>query len=1719
MLLLSDYKILEKISRYSDIQVFRAERQSDKRKVLLKITEENSSIDNNVYPIGDEMAISNTYQIKGLAHIIQVEPYHNRHIVVMEDIEGITLEKYLLEHEVNMESAIKIIIGITEVLQLFSDNGFIHRELTPAHLLINPKNCEISFIEFSMVTTDVNLGRRGDEIFIRKGALSYISPEQTGRIYSDTDIRSDFYSLGAIFYQLVTGKTPFEAEDDLALIHCHIAKDPVPPHSLNVSISITISKIIIKLLSKNKDERYQSTYGLLADLKNCLLQITTHGSIHPFEICKYDFSGKLYSSKKFFGRENEVESLLEAYNQVGSGEVQVILIEGYSGVGKSTLVQQLREVARLDGRIYIESKFDQFHTNIPYYGFIHAIEGFINYILAQDVGIVEVWRHKILEAVGINGQVLIDVVPHLELLIGTQQAVPEVEPTETQNRFDYVFTNFIKSICQKDFPLIIFFDDLQWSDAASSNLLKTITKNKSLQSLLFIGAYRKNELIDNSSICAAIEGIQKEGCIIRKILLTPLPLKNAQEIIYERLKYDSKNEKELIDLVYKKSQGNPFFINVILNWLYTENILHFNFTGFHWDWDPSEVSLLKLNENIVELMAHKIQKLPEKTQNTLKLAACLGYQVDLYLLSVLLDTQSVDIENLMKPAVQEDLVFIDERSFRFTHDRIQQAAYSLIPSSEKKNIHLGIGNALVDKIGKSIINNYIFEIAHQLTLGIDWTEKRKQREDFAILFLDACIKAKNSAAYRSSLEYVRSGIAILTNDIWQENYPLALQFYTEAAESAFLSSQYELMEEWIEVVLMNAVTVLDKVKVYEIRIKSFTAQHKLFDAVQTSLEVLQLLKIVFPSKPHKFHVLFALFKVQLALKGRSIERLNDLPSMSNSEAEAGTRLLVSVGSAVYFAKPALLPLFATKAFYLLIRYGNSPYSGVACSAYALIIIAGLRELTAGSRLGRLAQRLSEKFEGSSLKCQTRMMYNSYVAHLTIPLKSTLEPLYNNYWYGLENGNIEFASYSAYIYCYSAFFCGKNLKDVKEESIKFYERLQFLKHESAFYMHKIFTQAVINLHETVSDPIRLNGRIHNEAEISPHYEETETAVCILHLYKTVLSFLFENPVEGLKNAKETEIRLESLAGSSQIPIFYFYDSLIKLSLLSGEREANKKHQLSSVNRNIKILKKYAKVGPSNCLHKLLLVRAELNRVLGKIERASTLYDQAINEAQDNEYINELALICELAGKFYLHHNRHVMAQHYLLQAYKFYQQWGAVSKLKYMKDKYVDLFEKEEFETALESLPTIVDESKTQSPYKFNSRVLDLHSIIKSATAISSEVQLEKLLRKLIKIAVENAGAQYGYLILKKEQGFFIEAQGSISADEEVILESLPLKGNKIISESIIHYTALTKNKFVLEDTFLSTHFSSDPVLKKQNLKSVLCIPIIHQRDIIGLLYFENNLIANAFTEDRIEVIELLSAQIAISLQNALNEQKKVIAFEERENLLKKINLHQQELLKTKLEIQEQTYHNMSLELHDNIGQILTLIKLNINTIDLNSPEEALDKISESKKLLSKVIQDLRDLSKTLNADFLEKIGLSDAIAQQLQFLNRTGLFKTQIRVQGTVTKLDAQREILLFRVIQEILNNILKHSGASVINVIMEYSRESLTIEIGDNGKGFKVDDQRLQANAGLGIRNIFNRLTLIQGKIDFISGSGEGTIVRIEIPLGNWSYSDEQSTLESKIG
>jgi PAS domain S-box-containing protein len=1526
MINLAGYSVIEKIYEGARSIVYRGHRTTDRQPVVLKTHKTDYPTPTQLGRLKHECEIGQSFDSPRIIKYHGTEKYQNNLYLITEDFGATALSEIIPSQGVELATFLRIAVQLAEALGEIHRKNVIHKDIKPRNILINPQAEIVKIIDFGLSS---QLNRENQQILspgVLEGTLAYISPEQTGRMNRAVDYRTDFYSLGVTFYQLLTGSVPFQATDPMELVHAHIARMPVSPRRLNPDIPQVVSDIVLKLLAKTAEERYQSAHGLKADLEICIRQWQAQGRIEPFALGQYDISERFQIPQKLYGREEEIQTLLAAFDRIGTppGRVEIMLVSGQSGIGKSVLVNEIHKPIVRQRGYFILGKFDQFQRNIPYNAILRAFQDLVRQLLTESEEKINLWRERLLAALGPNGQIIIDVIPDVALIIGPQPPVKDVGPEEAQNRFNLVFQAFIGVFAKQEHPLVIFLDDLQWVDAASLKLIHLITTNPDSEYLFFIGAYRENEVSSTHPLRLTLDEIEQAKVTLNRIFLGPLDARHVTELICATLACQPDEAAPLTQLVLNKTGGNPFFVNQFLTTLYEEKRLTFvppamprsdtsespvpavlptaGRPGDHtyrggWHWDLEQIEAMAITDNVVELMAGKIQKLPGQTQHVLQLAACIGNQFDLITLARVNEASLGDTSHNLWIAIQEGLILqmgqwtdgqigefsnghkpkANELLARFLHDRVQQAAYSLIPAGHEQAIHYKVGQLLLRHTTAGERDEKIFDIVNQLNFGLDLIREPAEQKELAELNLVAGRKAKAAAAYEPALKYLAMGLKLLNlnPDHWQTDYELSLALYTEAAEAAYLCTNFAEMETLTAHVLQQAKTLLDKVKAQEIRIHSYMAQNEMLEAIETARQVLKLLDISLPQQPNQPHIILGLIRTKLALGRKRVEDLEKLPEMTDPDKLAALRILMSSASAAYIATPQMFPLIVCHIVRLSVKYGNAPLSGFGYVTYGLILAGALGQIKSGYEFGQFAQRLMERLQAKELKAKLTTVFHGFISHWQEPAQVSLAPLLEGYQSGLETGDLEYAANNVLMYCYNAFACGRKLDWLEPEVDKYLHVMEKFKQERPLRGHRLRKQLILNLTGRAEHVLRFKGEAYDEETMLPRLIEAndQTETCVYYVYKSMFSYLFHDYEAALEYAELAAQNLEAILGQILIPVQNCFHSLALLALYPAAPPAKQKQYLKTVRANQKKLKKWADHAPANCQHKYHLVEAEYARVTQDNEKAMIAYRQAINLAKMHEYIHEEALANELAALFYLANDFTNIAKTYMFDARYAYLHWGASAKVQHLDQKYARLLSHISSDTTATydiTAESRLSGSSSQTTPGGRSDVLDLQTVIKASQAISGEIMLGTLLEKLMEIVIENAGAQTGFLILEKEGQLVIEAEGRVDKTEVTVLQSTPVgtAENPDLSVAIVNYVYRTRENVVLNDATETGPFSQDAYVIQNRPVSILCTPLINQGKLSGILYLENKATTGAFTPARLELLKLLSAQIAISIENA-----------------------------------------------------------------------------------------------------------------------------------------------------------------------------------------------------------------------------------------------------------
>ncbi|MEH2297033.1 AAA family ATPase [Nostoc sp.] len=1496
MIALPGIAIQKKIYESSNSLVYRGIRD-DGVGIVVKMLKLDYPSSQELTRYRQEYKITRCLNLEGVIKAYSQQDYQRTLVILLEDFGGESLEQWMHKRPENfcpmpLSTFLGLAIALTDILGRIHAANVIHKDINPGNIVLNPDTGVVKIIDFGIATQFNRTNPTFKSPHVLEGTIAYLSPEQTGRMNRLLDYRSDFYSLGVTFYELLTGHLPFPITNILELVHCHIAKAPVPPHQLNAAIPKAVSDIVLKLMAKNAEDRYQSAWGIKADLEFCAYQIEEIGQIGNIQLGLQDVWDQFQIPQKLYGRDKEVAMLLAAFDRVASSQnhaqntskqestdnstfkVEMMLVSGYAGIGKSALVQEIYKPITQKRGYFISGKFDQFQRNIPYSAIADALQKLVQQLLGESDEQVQQWRSHLLTALGTNAQIIIDIIPEVELIIGKQLPVPSVGADEAQNRFHRIFGQFLRVFCSESHPLTIFLDDLQWIDSGTLKLIELMLLDEQTQFLFLIGAYRDNEVNPTHPLILTLERLRKQGAVLPEIILAPLMLEPLSQLIAETLHQNADTVRSLAELVLRKTEGNPFFVSEFLKMLYSENLLIFDVENLSWQWNIAQIQAQNITDNVLELMLHKLKKLPEVTQQILRLAACVGAEFNLDTLSIVCDKSPKAIFRDLLAAIQAGLIQplseLDEdlliQEYKFLHDRVQQAAYILIDESQKQVVHLQIGRNLLGKTLPERLSDRLFEIVDHLNHGIELVTDQPERNEIARLNLIAGQKAKAAIAYIVGKKYLATARVWLAACSWQTNYDLTLDLYLETTELAYLCGDFEQVESWVAIVLQEAKNILDIVKVYEVKIQTYIAQNHLLKAINTGLQVLQQLGISFCETPSQLDIQLELDAITSLFSEKQIKDLLHLPEMTEPDKLAAMRILSRITIAAWIAAPDLMILLVSKQVSLSLEHGNSFASSFAYANFGLVLCGKVEDIETGYEFGQLALRQLSQPKSHSLRARTSLIVNTFIIHWKDHVRDTLQPLVEAYQSGLETGDLEFAAYSAHSYCFNSYVVGNELVEVEREMREYNEAIRQIKQETALTWNQIFHQAIANLMGYSVNPTRLIGKFYNEENGLPQHEATNDGTAIFNVYfnKLFLCYLFSEYAQALENSTIAERYLIRIIGTPIAPFYYLYDALTRLAIYPESSTQAQEEILKKIAVSQDKIKQWAHYAPMNHLHKYYLVQAETARVLGQLVEAEEFYEQVIQRAKDNEYLQEEALAYELTAKHYLARGREKIAQTYMKEAHYCYERWGAAAKVKDLENRYPQLFSQSSG-MAYAPIPKTSTTTSNTSHIAF-----DLVAVMKASQAISSEIELDKLLSSLMKILIENAGAQTGFLILENSGEWVIEASYELNEGEDScatrVLQSIPTANQ--LPESIIHYVIRTHESVILNDATREGNFINESYIQHNQTQSILCLPLLNQAKLVGVLYLENQLAAGAFTPERSQVLHLLSTQAAIAIENA-----------------------------------------------------------------------------------------------------------------------------------------------------------------------------------------------------------------------------------------------------------
>jgi PAS domain S-box-containing protein len=1449
--------------------LYRGRQPGDSTPILALAPASDQPAPQSLQRLDHEYSLASELHCSWAAKPLALPRLKGRTLLILKDPGGEPLDQILERNRgqlLPLRRFLRIAIGLAKALRQVHRQGLIHKDIKPANVLVDD-NCNVWLTGFGIASRLPRERQAPVPLEVIAGTLAYMAPEQTGRMNRSIDARSDLYALGVTLYEMLTGVLPFTAADPLEWVHCHIARQPSPPCERVQSIPQPVSAIILKLLAKTAEQRYQTAAGVEADLRHCLEAVEHGDDIAPFALGVHDASDRLLIPERLYGREGEIGTLLAAFDRVvAHGAAELVLISGYSGIGKSSVVNELHRVLVPPRGLFVSGKFDQYKRDIPYATLAQAFQTLVSQILVKNEAEVSQWRQSILEAVGPNGQLIVNLIPELEFLIGKQPPVPELPPQDAQNRFQFVFRHFLGAFARPEHPLALFLDDLQWLDAATLELLERLVTHPEVRHVLLVGAYRDNEVSPSHPLMRTLEAIRQSGARVREMVLSPLALEDVAHLIADTLHCETARAFPLAELVHAKTGGNPFFAIQFLTALAEEHLLAFDSVSANWTWELPHIRAQNYTDNVVELMSEKLRRLSAPTQEALQHLACLGNVAASATLAAVHGKTEEAMRAVLWEAVRAGLVFPQENGWKFLHDRIQQAAYSLIHNGHRADIHLHIGRVLLATMTADQLSEHLFDVANQLNRGAARLIDSDERRQVASIDLRAGRKAKASAAYASACVYLAAGMALLDETDWDSHYDatdwgsrydLMFPLWLERAECEFLTGNFDIAEQLIGELLQRGASKVDRAAVYHLKIQLHEVKGEYPQAVASALACLNLFGIHFPAHPAEELMQAEYQAVWSKLESRPIEELIELPRMTDPELQAAMQVLSALLGPAYFTDLQLFCLLVFRMVLVSLQHGVCGASVHSCAYLGALLGPVFHHYSEGYRVVQFACDLIEKhgFLAYQAKAHHSM---GLIALWTQPISAAIDSNEAAFRTALETGDLTNACYSRFQSISILLLKNDPLDAVWRASERALDFAREAKYGDVADVIRSQQRLIAAMQGRTASFSTFSDAQFDESAFEAQLTPGRMPFLISYYWilKLKARFLAGNYAEALVAADQAKSLLWGSTAQIQV-LDYFYYTALTVAALYETASANEQQpwrELLTVHKEQ--LREWAESYSPTFRDKYALVSAEAARIEGRDLDAMRLYEQAIQSARENGFVQNEGLAHEVAARFHAARGFETLADACRRNARDCYLRWGATGKVRQLEQLYPQIREEE---------PSSGPTGTIGAPVEH----LDLATMIKVSQAVSGEIVLEKLIDTLMRTAIEHAGAEHGLLMLLHEGEPQLTAEATTRGDTVVVrLQDEPVT-EATVPVSIVHYVVRTQQSIILDDATAQNPFpAEDSYIHDHQARSLLCLPLMNQAQLIGVLYLENNLTSHVFTPARIAVLNVLASQAAISLKNA-----------------------------------------------------------------------------------------------------------------------------------------------------------------------------------------------------------------------------------------------------------
>ena len=1481
------YNTIDLIAETEHSRIYLASLDESYRQFALKLANPRTYSDEWNTSVKNEYGILQSFYQDTLE--LDLFKHQDQWVLARKYFNGTTLAEWSRGGKIDLREKVEVLISLAKEIGTMHSKQVIHKDLSPANILIDKESNEIKLIDFeSSSKVDFKSVYLGNPQKI-EGTLKYIAPEQTGRMNRVVDYRSDLYSLGVIMYEIFAGVVPFDRDDALELLHDHLSQKPQSIRTLIPEFPLMLDNIVLKLLEKSADDRYQSAFSIVLDLERCHNKLIQGGGIENFEIGQFDVPQQFKIPGKIYGREEELKHLLDAFQLCLSGRKLLVTVGGYSGIGKSSLVYELHKPITLKKGLFIDGKFDQMRKATPYSAWIQAIDKLVDILLTENADVLDTWKKRIIQYLGESIGVITELVPSLEKIIGKQEIVKNLTATEDLNRFNYALRQFIKCLSTRESPLVIFLDDMQWADGASLNLMNVIMTEPGLGYLLLINAYRDNEVGDSHPYIMSMDNLDREWKKINETdtslafaddnrLIINLKLNNLKNRDIENLAFDTfknKSDKtiELASIIFQKTKGNPFFTHKLLESLYDENLVSLKNSDnvLYWDYDLNTINQRYVSDNVMDILELQLEKLPSEIIEILRVAACFGSRFELNELGVISGYSLEDLEEKLQSVIfmgfiipiQSDYKFINSREdnenlkfwFKFAHDRVRQILHESQGNTDIANTHLQIGTYLLGKINIEDSGDRIFELAEHFNYGQDNEVFKEviQRVNFV-----AGRKAKASTAYEIAYKYFLNVIENNTAHDWDKDYEKLIELYINTAECAYLTGEYEATNQWTEQIIKYSKFDAHYAKAIEIRIEAYFLQQKFNEAVSLGIDALQKLGIKFPKNPGKFHIVKELLSTKWAIRKFEPEYLITIKDLDDPKLNIALKLMATVSPSVFFINVDLFIIFILRITKLTFLNGISSYSLQSLANYAFILSVFNKEVEKGLAINTQVLQLVNRKSLSRYKIRTKFVAYFFVEHLRMPVYNTLGALKQIFQEGLESGDSDFTSFVGNAYVTNGFQVGYDLEELIVELRRLLQYSIQVKNYTSKTFNEVYFQYTACLRGEAEENHILNGVYFRPSESLPELTKSNNLSTIFNynLFQTQLYTLYGRYEEARSMSTQMEKRIQAVIGTPQYTNAYFSFCIHEFQMIfvNGKTIDVNKSRIKKFHKKIKDVALWCK---EDFVHKDNFISGILMALEGKHTDAIKWFDKSISEVDELLNRFDKALMLLVYARYVKNIGLSSLADLKFSQSAALFFDWGASAVGKYiMTESDQTISVRKNFNDNIYNL----DSSSS------GKNGVDIFSLIKATQVISGEIELNALLKKLLSLMIENAGAERGILILEEQGDYKIKLELD-NLNNEIPTQNQNYSDYTQASTQVMNYVLRSGNPIILDEAYISGRFVNDSYITKNKVKSLLCMNVVHKNNLIGLVYLENNLVSAAFTQQRIEILKILGAQASFSIEN------------------------------------------------------------------------------------------------------------------------------------------------------------------------------------------------------------------------------------------------------------